>query len=488
MNSSDTHNTKADVPDTADTDVSSNTEQSKKLPSSNDLSWLQRRWQNFSQQWSTDEELDTLDWLEDADRALLEQEPLKARLLLYVVLLAILSLIIWSAFAEVDQVTRGEGKVIPSKQIQVIQSLDGGVVTELAVREGDLVEAGQLLVRLDKTRFASTLRENQSELMALQIKSERLMAITEGRPFELSEELISSIPTVASQEQTLYSSTLESLQSIKETAMEQVTQREQELAEAKARYIQMSETYDLSSREMNVTRPLVASGAVSEVELLRLERDVASFRGERDQAKAQSLRLVSAVEEANRNIREVELEFINQQREQLSEVTARINSLQETGLGLTDRVKLTAVRSPVRGTVNRLFTNTIGGVVLPGKEVIEIVPLDDALLLEARIRPKDIGFLRSGQEALVKFTAYDFVVYGGLEAVVDHIGADTIMDEEGNPFYMIRVRTDKASFGQNMPIIPGMVAEVDILTGKKTILNYLLKPVLRAKQYALSER
>jgi adhesin transport system membrane fusion protein len=370
----------------------------------------------------------------------------------------------------------------------VIQSLDGGVVTELAVGEGDLVEAGQLLVRLDKTRFASTLRENQSELMALQIKAERLMAITEGRPFELSEELISSIPNVASQEQTLYSSSLESLQSIKETAMQQVTQREQELAEARAKYTQMSETYDLASREMNVTRPLVASGAVSEVELLRLERDVANFRGERDQASAQIRRLISAVEEANRNIREVELEFINQQREQLSEVTARINSLQETGLGLTDRVKLTAVRSPVRGTVNRLFTNTIGGVVLPGKEVVEIVPLDDTLLLEARIRPKDIGFLRSGQKALVKFTAYDFVVYGGLDAVVDHIGADTVMDEEGNPFYTIRVRTEKAGFGEDMPIIPGMVAEVDILTGKKTILNYLLKPVLRAKQYALSER
>ena len=445
-------------------------------------------WQSLSKGWSVDEEMDTLDWLDDADRALIEQEPLKARVILYVVLLTLVALVVWAAIAKIDQVTRGEGKVIPSQQIQVIQSLDGGVVTELAVREGDQVEAGQLLVRLDATRFVSTLRENNAELRALQVKAERLRAITEGRPFVLDEELTKSIPLIASQEKTLYQSSLEELESNQKTAQQQATQREQELVEATARRDQMSETLKLATREMQVTRPLVDSGAVSEVELLRLERDVANFRGERDQAAAQIRRLNSAVDEARRKVREVELEFINRQREQLSEVTARINSLQETRLGLDDRVKLTAVRSPVRGTVNRLFTNTIGGVVLPGKEVVEIVPLDDNLLLEARIRPKDIGFLRPGQKALVKFTAYDFVVYGGLEAVVDHIGADTVMDEEGNPFYTIRVRTNEAGFGADMPIIPGMVAQVDILTGKKTILSYLLKPVLRAKQYALSER
>jgi adhesin transport system membrane fusion protein len=452
------------------------------------LARFRKHWQGLSDQWAADEELDTLDWLEDADRALIEQEPLRARMLLYVALVTVLLLLVWAAIAEIDQVTRGEGKVIPSRQIQVIQSLDGGVVTEIVVQEGDLVEAGQLLVRLDETRFVSTLRENRSELMALQVKAERLRAITEGRPFRLSEELTASIPLIARQEQTLYTSSLEELESAKNTALQQVTQREQELEEATARRNQMAQTLALASREMVLTRPLVASGAVSEVELLRLERDVANFKGERDQAAAQIRRLTSAVEESNSNIREVELEFINRQREMLSEVTARINSLEETGLGLSDRVNLTAVRSPVRGTVNRLFINTIGGVVLPGKEVVEIVPLDDNLLLEARIRPKDIGFLRPGQQALVKFTAYDFVVYGGLDAVVDHIGADTVMDEEGNPFYTIRVRTLEANLGIDMPIIPGMVAEVDILTGKKTILNYLLKPVLRAKQYALSER
>lgn len=451
-------------------------------------SWFARRKSAAAKQWSRDEELDTLDWLEDADRALIEQEPLKARLLLYVVVLSVLSLVIWAGYAEIDQVTRGEGKVIPSQQIQVIQSLDGGVVTELAVKEGDLVEAGQILVKLDATRFVSTLRENRAELMALQVKAERLRAITEGRDFKLKEELITAIPLIAKQEKQLYQSSLEELDSLQKTALQQVTQREQELLEVTARRDQMAKTLDLARRELTVTRPLVTSGAVSEVELLRLERDVANFLGERDQAAAQIRRLTSAVSEARRRVREVELEFINRQREFLSEATARINSLQETRLGLDDRVKLTAVRSPVKGTVKRLFTNTIGGVVLPGKEVIEIVPLDDNLLLEARIRPKDIAFLRPQQKALVKFTAYDFVVYGGLDAIVEQIGADTIMDEDGNPYYTIKVRTLESSLGVDMPIIPGMVAEVDILTGKKTILNYLLKPVLRAKQYALSER
>jgi adhesin transport system membrane fusion protein len=165
-----------------------------------------------------------------------------------------------------------------------------------------------------------------------------------------------------------------------------------------------------------------------------------------------------------------------------------MNGLREAGTGLSDRVKQTELRSPVNGTVKQLYYNTVGGVVLPGKDIIEVVPLDDTLLLEVRIRPQDIAFLVPEQAALVKFTAYDFVVYGGLDGVVEHIGADTVMDEEGNPFYEVNVRTLEASLGENKPIIPGMTVEVDILTGKKTILAYLMKPVLRARQHALTER
>ena len=238
-----------------------------------------------------------------------------------------------------------------------------------------------------------------------------------------------------------------------------------------------------------MTRPLVRTGAVSDVELLRLERDVARYRGERDSANSDIPRLESAVAEANRKIQEIELTFRNVARSELSEVNAKLSTLSEGSTALEDRVKQTEIRSPVNGTVKQLKVNTVGGVVQPGKDVIELVPSDDALLLEAKVLPRDIAFLRPGQKALVKFTAYDFAVYGGLEATLEQIGADSVVDEKGNAYFVVRVRTLSNTIGQQkLPIIPGMVAEVDILTGKKTVLSYLLKPILRAKAKALTER
>lgn len=272
-------------------------------------------------------------------------------------------------------------------------------------------------------------------------------------------------------------------------ARQQATQRSQEINSIRARQEQASHSYDLTARELEMTKPLLKSGAASDVELLRLERDMARFRGERDQAAADIPRLQSAIAEANRKIENVDLEFKNQARSELSEVNAKLAALSEGSLALQDRVKQTELRSPVRGTVKQVFAYTVGGVVQPGKDLVEIVPTDDALLLEARILPKDIAFLRPGQKALVKFTAYDFATYGGLEATLEHIGADTVTDERGNAFYIVKVRTATASLGaRKLPIIPGMVAEVDILTGKKTILSYLLKPILRAKANSMTER
>ena len=429
-----------------------------------------------------------MDWGREADRLILEQNPLRARTLVYSLGIVILVMVIWAAFAEIDEVTRGSGKVIPSQQIQIIQSLDGGVVTEILVKEGDIVEAGQLLVRLDATRFQSSFQENQVEYLALQAKAARLQAVAEGNEFKLNDELKNNIPDIVAQETILYQSSIAELGANRSIVDEQLIQRQQELREVTALRDQSAKSFRLAQRELNLTQPLVESGAVSEVELLRLQRDVTRFRGERDQAEAQINRITATIAEAKSKIQQVELDFKNKVRENLTDVTARINALRQSSLGLSDRVKQTAVRSPVRGTVKRLYFNTIGGVILPGKEVIEVVPLDDTLLLEARIHPKDIAFLRPDQDAQVKFTAYDFVVYGGLDGKVEHIGADTVLDEEGNPYYTVRVRTDRSNLAEDKPIIPGMVAEVDVLTGKKTILAYLMKPILRAKQYALTER
>ncbi|MGB7645586.1 MAG: HlyD family type I secretion periplasmic adaptor subunit, partial [Pseudomonas fluorescens] len=396
--------------------------------------------------------------------------------------------IMWAAVARIDELTRGEGKVIPSRQLQVLQSLDGGIVSEILVHEGQIVEAGQMLLKVDPTRFESSVNESNSQLYSLQAKAARLRALTDGKPFEPPIEAVKNDPTTVAEERRLYESRKSELNAHISIARQQLTQRQQELSEMRAKRDQASQAYELSARELAVTRPLISSGAVSEVELLRLERDVSRFRGERDMAAAQIQRSQAAIGEASHKIEEVELTFRNEAGKELAETLTRLNALGESGVGLADKVKHAAIRSPVRGTIKRLLVNTVGGVVQPGKDVIEVVPLEDALLLEAKVQPRDIAFLRPGQAAMVRFTAYDFSIYGGMDAVLEQIGADTVTDERGNTFYVVRVRTTQATLGDNLPIIPGMVAEVDIVTGKKSVLGYLLKPILRAKQLAFTER
>lgn len=429
-----------------------------------------------------------LDWAGDADWARLQQEPLRARSLLRLAAGALLVMLVWAAFAEIDEVTRGESRVVPTSQVQVIQSVDGGVVEALPVKEGQIVEAGQLLLRVDPTRFVSTMLESRASQTALQAKALRLEALTRGTPFTPPPELMRDAPDVVAQEMRLYESRRAEISAQTSIYQSQLSQRQQELNEVRARREQAERSLELMTKEINATRPMVATGAVSEVEVLRLEREVARMRGDREQATAQISRVQSAIMEAMSKINEVQLTSRNQMSAELSETMSKIASLSQGGLALEDKVKHADIKSPVRGTIKRLLVNTVGAVVQPGKEVVEVVPLDDTLILEVQITPKDIGFLRPGQEAMVKFSAYDYSIYGGLVADVFHIGADSVLDEKGNAFYHIRVRTRKSSLGPSLPIIPGMVAQVDILTGKKTVLSYLLKPVLRAKANAMTER
>lgn len=427
-------------------------------------------------------------WATDADWARIDQEPLRARYLLRSIGVILLVFVLWASFATVDEVTRGSGKVIPTSQVQIVQAVDGGVVAEILVHEGQSVEAGQSLFLIDETRFVSSLRENRVQYLALLAKAARLRALAENAPFQLPAEVVKEDPQLVEEERSMYDARRRELDAQVGIARQQLAQRNQELVEMRSRREQAAQSYELTARELTMTKPLAASGAVSDVELLRLERDVGRYRGERDQAAAQTVRLQSAILEATRKVQEQEITFRNGMRNELAETTAKLNSLSEGSTALSDRVQHANIKSPVKGTVNRLLVTTVGGVLQPGKEIVEIVPSDDALLLEARILPKDIGFLRPGLKATVRFTAYDFAIYGGLEAVIDHIAADTVTDKDGNAFYLVRVRTLKSSFGKSMPIIPGMVAEVDVLTGKKTILAYLLKPVTRAKSHAFTER
>ncbi|NRP60116.1 HlyD family type I secretion periplasmic adaptor subunit [Marinobacterium sp. xm-d-564] len=427
-------------------------------------------------------------WGADVNRAYVEQSPLRLRGLLYLLMLIVIALVTWAYYAKIDEVTRGEARVIPAQQVQIIQSQDGGLVQEIHIKEGDVVEQGQLLISLDQTRTGSQLRESRAELLALVVKAERLTAVANGTVFKPSEKLSEQVPIIVQQEQQLFTSNINRLETIKTIANEQLNQRRQEVDELTARRNQLVESLKLAKRELEVTRPLVKTGAVSEVELLRLQREVNQFSGELEQAKSQIQRSQYAITESENNLRDVELSFFNEIQEELARTTARVNALTETDNALSDRVNQTQIYSPVAGTVKQLYFNTRGGVISAGQEIAEIVPLDDRMLLEVKIQPRDIAFLRPGQETVVKFTAYDFVIYGGLKGVVDQIGADSIIDEEGNAFYNVTVRTTESFNRDDMPIIPGMVAEVDVLTGKKSVLNYLAKPILRAKQYALTER
>lgn len=429
------------------------------------------------------------DFLADAQWAAGQQQARSSRLLLWTSLVTVFALIVWASLGNIDEVVRGQGKVVPSRQVQVVQSLDGGIVEEILIRPGERVEVGQVLLRIDPTRFSASLGENKAESLALKAKAARLEALATGEAFQISNDVLEAAPQLVAMERKFWETKNQELNTTVSIARDQLNQRRQELRETTANRDQAASSCSLTSEELAVTRPLLKSGAVSEVDLLRLQRDVARFCGEAKAAGAQLGRIQAAIQEAERKVQESELNARNLARVELSETRAKLSSLEQGQLALADRVKLAEVRSPVRGTVNTLTANTIGGVVQPGKDILDIVPMDDSLLLEVQVLPKDIGFLHFGQKAEVKFTAYDFAVYGGLAGRVEQIGANTITDEKGNSYYIVKVRTDRSHVGDDSrPIIPGMQAEVHVLTGRRTVMQYLLKPILRAKSNAFTER
>jgi adhesin transport system membrane fusion protein len=372
--------------------------------------------------------------------------------------------------------------------VQVIQSLDGGIVSRILVAEGQTVKEGQPLIRIDQTRAVSSLRENQTQFLALLAKQARLKALAEGTSFNPPSIVMKDAPQTYDQEYALYSSSKDELQSSLSIARDQMDQRQKELVEVQFRKEVAEKNFESAAKELAANKPLLASGAVSDIDILKLERESTRAKGDIDQARAQISRIESSIAEAKRKVTEVDQSFRSKVRTELNDITARLNSITETSVGLTDKVNQSTLKSPVNGKVSRLFSNTVGGVIQPGKEVLEIVPTDEALVLETKIQIKDIAFIRLEQPAVVKLTAYDYSIYGALDAVVEGVSANSIVDEKGNAFYVVRVRTLKSSLGKGLPIIPGMLAQVDIMTGKKTVLSYLLKPVLKARAYAFSER
>jgi len=413
----------------------------------------------------------------------------RAQTIVRAAVVVVVLLIVWASLARVDEITKGDARVISSRQLQLVQSLDGGVVSEILVKEGQVVEKDQLLLKIDETRATSGVRESAAQGFALRARQARLRAIAEGASFQPPPPSDSpEEKRIIEEERRLYETRLSELNTMLAINQQQLQQRQQELSEMRSRKASAERSLDLNQQELNKTKPLLASGAVSEVDILRLEGAVSKSRGDNEQAGAQIARVQAAIGEASRKIQETELTFRNEARKEMADVMGKLNALNQGAVALNDKVDKSQIKSPLRGRVQRLLANTVGGVVQPGKDIVEIVPLDDALLLEAKVMPKDIAFIHPGQAATVKFTAYDFSIYGGMAAEVDNISPDTVVDERGNAFYLVRVHTTQVKFSDKLPIIPGMTAEVDILTGNKTVMSYLLKPVLKGKAYALRER
>ncbi len=430
-------------------------------------------------------------FISDVNAAVLMGASRSSHLILAATVLFLVVALLWAANATLDEVTRGEGKVIPSSKIQIVQNLEGGILERILVREGELVERDQPLLQLDDTRFSSTFRETRLKYLALLAKSARLQAEANNQPLQIPEIVWQERGDLARNEVALFESRAVELESNLSILREQESQTGHELAELRSKKNKIARSYELVRQELVMSEPLADEGAISEVEILRLKRSVNDLRGDLDASRLAIPRLQSAMEEMKDKIGDLEISFRTQARGELNEVEAELSGVEETLRSQQDRVSRTLVRSPVKGEVKQVKVTTIGGVIQPGMDLIEIVPIEGTLLVEAHVRPADIAFLRPNQDAQVKLTAYDYAIYGGLPAKLEHISADTITNEDGDSFYLIRVRTERSHLGTDdnpLKIIPGMTAVVDILTGEKTVLDYLMKPVLRAREMALRER
>jgi adhesin transport system membrane fusion protein len=395
-----------------------------------------------------------LEFIDDSRKAMLTESPIWSNVLLYSMAAFVIIFLIWSKFAILDEITVATGKVVPSAQVQIIQSLDGGIVQKIFVKEGDIVQRGQVLIRLDNTQAKSTYDQGLAKYWALLASTARLQAEQNGDPkINFPESLLKTHPELAASEQNLF---------------------DQHMQEVNENLATAQKSFDLAQKQLAITKPLVAEGLMSEMDLLKQQQSVNDLQGK-----------ISQIREA----------FQSKAHDQYNDQAAQLSALMAALSGLKDRLTRTTIRSPVAGIVKNINIATVGGVIQPGMDIMEIVPLEDTLLIEALVRPADIAFIHPDQKAMVKFTAYDFSIYGGLEGTVEYISADTVKNEDNQQdqqrYYKILVRTKDNHLGtaeKPLPIIPGMMVMVDIQTGKKSVLDYLLNPITKARDSALRER
>jgi len=431
------------------------------------------------------------EFMNSLSSAILEQTPKKFRIILWFWMITISLLIAWAYFAQIDEIVRGEGKVIPRSENKMIQNLEGGIVEDILVKEGDLVKKDQILIKIDNQKSKADYESTNLKAMELTAKVIRLQAETNGTEFVINEFMEESLKQYVLLEKKLYEINKQSRETEISVLKEQLIQRGNDLESANSSLNYLSREYSLIMEEIRIAEPLVAQKIRSNVDFLKLKREASNVGKDLSTVKLSIPKINSLIEEAKNKIHEVEDKFRQISQEELNKSIAELERINATIYSLKDKVTRTNVYSPTDGIIQKVFFNTIGGVVKPGDNLVEIVPTGEKLLIETKIKPADIAFLYYNQHAKVKFTAYDYAIYGGLDGNVIKISADTEIDENKESFYTIQIQTTSNHLvknGKEFPIIPGMVVNVDIITGKKSILDYILKPILRAKQYTFTEK
>ncbi len=431
------------------------------------------------------------EFMNSLSAAILEQTPSRVSRVIKIWIVTVIAFILWASFAEIDEITRGEGKVIPYGQNQVIQNLEGGIVEEILVHEGDSVKKGQVLIKINNSKSFSNSESNQIKYNELYARKLRLQAEVNATAFHVLPTNDKRLYNQIIKEKQLYDSRKLQREAQDRVLVQQIEQKKQELKEAQAKLKTLQKSLEYVQEEIAMTEPMVKQGIKSKVDFLKLKREESEILNKIEATKLSIPRLRYAIKEYREKRKEAKQAFINKAREELNKTIAELERIEAQQKAFNDQVRRTIVTSPVDGIVQKLYVHTIGGVVKPGADLVEIVPTNDKLYLEIKIKPKDIAFIHPGAKAKVKVSAYDYSIYGGLEGEVVKISPDTITDKKDNTYYLIYVETKKNYLGTKehpLKIIPGMTVKVDIVTGKKTIMQYILKPILKSKEYMFTER
>ena len=421
--------------------------------------------------------------------AIVQQNRRESKIIVNIIFISVIIIIGWAAFAEIDQLTRGTGKIITTSNVQVVQNLEGGIISKVLVKTGDLVEKDQPLLKIENKRFISNFEGSLLESAVLKLRASRLSAES-GQPLVFDKKLAEKWTDLVTSEKNLYQAHIDFLKNQFIIVKHQIAQRQGNIQDSISHISYLKKNKKLLEEQITMTSPLVERGIESKSNFIKLERELVDINNKLESEKYAIITAQAAIRELKSKIDDLKMSFSNRAQKELNETIAKISQLREKQTSLKDQVTRTLVRSPLKGIVKQIFVNTVGGVAKPGMDLVEIVPYDESLLAEIKIKPADIAFIHPGQKATVKYTAYDFSIYGGLEGEITRISADTMTDKRDNSYYLIYVKTKNNTLSTDKPmeIIPGMTVTVDILTGKRTILDYLLKPIIQVKNSALTER